>query len=89
MYGWRHPFAFGKNFGYMWNRNFTINETDTDINNDFELRPDGTRSMNIPIRYIKRLEDSKAITSDIFGSVMRFYEMAINYNLKSKKLPLF
>lgn len=89
MYGWRHPFAFGKNFGYMWNRNFTINETDTDINNDFELRPDGTRSMNIPIRYIQRLEDSKTITSDVFGSVMRFYEMAINYNLKSKKLPLF
>ena len=30
-------------------------ETDIEINIDFQLRPDGSRSMNIPVRYIMTL----------------------------------
>lgn len=88
-FGWRHPFSIGRNFMYMINRNYCITEKDTDINNDFELRPDGTRSMNIPVRYIQRLADPSSISGDLFGSVMKFYEMALNYKEKTEKLPLF
>jgi hypothetical protein len=66
-----------------------INESDVDINSDFELRPDGSRSINIPVRYIKRIPNPRYINSDVFGSVMRFYEMAKNYNTKTEKIPLF
>jgi hypothetical protein len=51
-FGWRHPFSILKNGAYMFSRNFSITEVDTDVNSDFELRPDGTRSMNVPVRYI-------------------------------------
>lgn len=88
-FGWRHPFSILKNGAYMLNRNFTITEKDTDVNNDFELRPDGTRSMNVPVRYIQRLQDPTSISGDVFGSVMKFYEMALNYKEKTQKLPLF
>lgn len=66
-----------------------INESDIDINSDYELRPDGTRSMNIPVRYIKRVPDGRYINSDVFGSVMKFYEMSVNYKNKSQLLPIF
>ena len=73
---------------YWKKRTFDINESDTDINIDYELRPDGTRSMNIPVRYISRLSDPNQINSDIFGSIISFYEMSINYKNKSKHLPM-
>lgn len=88
-FGWRHPFSILKNGAYMFSRNFSITEVDTDVNSDFELRPDGTRSMNVPVRYIQRLADPTSITGDVFGSVMKFYEMSLNYKYKTKMLPLF
>lgn len=65
------------------------NETDEDINLDYETRPDGTRSMNIPIRYIQRIPDPTQINSDVLGGVMSFYQMSLNYKEKTDKLPLF
>lgn len=65
------------------------NESDEDINMDFETRPDGSRSLNIPIRYIKRLDNPRMISSDILGSVMKFYQMSVNYTEKANHLPLF
>ena len=79
----------GKPLYYWAKRRFGINESDTDINIDYELRPDGRRSMNIPVRYIKRLDNPNEINSDLLGSVMDFYEMSQNYKNKSKALPLF
>ena len=79
----------GKPLLYWFKRRYSINESDTDINIDYELRPDGTRSMNIPVRYIRRLDDPREINSDVLGSVMDFYEMSLNYENKSKALPLF
>lgn len=67
----------------------TPNESDEDINFDYETRPDGTRSMNIPIRYIQRIPNPAQINSDVFGGVMSFYQMSLNYKEKTEKLPLF
>jgi hypothetical protein len=79
----------GRPLLYWFKRRYSINESDTDINIDYELRPDGTRSMNIPVRYIRRLDNPQEINSDVLGSVMDFYEMSLNYENKSKALPLF
>jgi hypothetical protein len=79
----------GKPIAFWFRRRFGVNESDTDINIDYELRPDGTRSMNIPVRYIRRLDNSNEINSDILGTVVNFYEMALNYENKSKALPTF
>lgn len=79
----------GKPIMYWFRRHFGINESDTDINVDYELRPDGTRAMNIPVRYLRRLDNPNEINSDVLGSVMDFYEMSQNYKAKSKMLPLF
>lgn len=79
-----------KTIGYYFKRNWWMpNESDVDINRDYELRPDGSRAMNIPLRYIKRLEDPSQINSDVFGSVIEFYEMTQNFHIKIKNLPVF
>lgn len=79
----------GKPILYWFRRNFGVHESDTDINVDYELRPDGTRSMNIPVRYIRRLDNPNEINSDILGSVINFYEMSLNYKYKSEAIPTF
>ena len=73
---------------YWLGRTFYVNESDNDINIDFQLRPDGSRSMNIPVRYIKRLENQNSINTDILGTVIEFYQMSLNYKHKSEKLPV-
>lgn len=73
---------------YWLGRTFYINESDNDINIDFQLRPDGSRSMNIPVRYIKRLENQSNVNTDILGTVIEFYQMSLNYKYKSEKLPI-
>jgi hypothetical protein len=71
---------------YWAKRLFFINDTDTEINIDYQLRPDGSRSMNIPVRYIRRLNNPREINTDILGSVIDFYTMSVNYKNKSRHL---
>ena len=74
---------------YWYNRNvWSLNESDIDVNSDYELRPDGSRSMNIPIRYIDRISDPTYISTDLLGTVTTFYEMAKNFEIKQSKLPM-
>lgn len=83
------PWKVFKPFVYWFKRAFTVNESDVDINIDYELRPDGSRSMNIPIRFIRRLDNPNEINSDVLGTVIEFYEMSVNYKNKSEVLPVF
>lgn len=78
--------SFRKAIGYKIKRSFVLNEADTDINIDYQLRPDGSRSLNIPARFIKRLSRPDQINTDILGCVIDFYEMACNFKHKSKEL---
>jgi hypothetical protein len=66
-----------------------INETDEWMNNDYQTRPDGSRIDFVPIRFIKRLEKPEFISSDVVGSVISFYEMANNFEVKSKMVGKF
>lgn len=59
-----------------------INENDTNFNEELSTMPDGTVVETIPIRWVKRLDDPTAISTDIVGSVMDFYEMAVNFREK-------
>lgn len=64
-------------------------EADNDVSTNWDLprRPDGTVVNNIPIRFVKRLDQPELITSDIVGAVITYYDMAFNYKLKSENLP--
>lgn len=64
-------------------------ETDEDVSTNMDLarRPDGTVVNNIPIRFIKKLENRATQSTDVLGSVIMYYDMACNYANKSKNLP--
>lgn len=73
--------------GVKFDENLMEKDTDVSTNWDLPRRPDGTIVSNIPIRFVKRLEDPSIISSDVIGSVLLYYDMALNYKLKSEKLP--
>lgn len=78
-----------KNIGFQLSSWWEINETDEWFNNDYQTRPDGSRMDFIPVRFIKRLDRPEYISSDVCGSVIDFFEMARNYEVKSKVVPQF
>lgn len=59
----------------------TTHDDDLDYIERQDIRPDGTKIRNVPVRFIKMLKDPSKITSDVVGSVIQFYEMADNYNI--------
>lgn len=64
-------------------------ETTEDVSTNMDLarRPDGSIVNNIPIRFIRKLDNPAVQTTDVLGSVIMFYDMACNYANKSKNLP--
>lgn len=66
-----------------------IMEQDQDVSTNWDLprRPDGSIVNNIPIRFIKRLEDPSIISTDVIGAVLIYFDMALNYKMKSENLP--
>ena len=69
-------------------KDIDVNETDTQYNEEFAKRPDGTYVTNIPLRWIARLKDPRDVSTDIFGTVSMFYEMAKNYSELEKIEPV-
>lgn len=73
---------------YNWKNEWQLNERDdSDINYEDEkirIRANGTRINTVPTRYVKPLENKKAITSDVIGSVIAFTEMANNFVVKTQ-----
>lgn len=69
-------------------RDIDINETNTQYNEEFAKRPDGTYVTNIPLRWISKLNDPRDVSTDIFSTVAIFYEMAKNYNELQKIEPV-
>lgn len=68
---------------------FKINETDVDYNEEFARRPDGTFVETIPMRYIRDLDDSNMIDTDLVSLLTDFTEMAQNFENKSVMQPLW
>ena len=75
-------YAVQDTFGYKYSE--TDGEATTNM--DIPRRPDGTYVNNIPIRYVRRIEDRRLLTTDVVGSIIEFYNMAYNFKYKSENL---
>lgn len=65
-----------------------VTEQDTEIyREDAITRVNGTTIKGAPIRYISSTFDPKNISCDLVHTVSMFYEMALNFNEKSKVNP--
>ena len=64
----------------------TTHDDDVDYIERQDVRPDGSKIRNIPVRFIKMLKDPSRITSDVVGSIIQFYEMADNYNVMTHEV---
>lgn len=60
---------------------------DIETNMDITRRPDGSKVENIPVRFVDRLKDRSLQSTDIIGSLVMYYDMAVNYKMKSEILP--
>lgn len=58
-----------------------VRDYDTDFVERKDVRADGTKITNVPVRFIQMLEDPSKLTSDVVGSVIMFYQMAKNYDV--------
>lgn len=78
----------GDALNYIWYNEWHLNDRDdTDINYEdmrMRVRADGTLINTVPVRYLKMLDNKKAITSDVIGSVIAFTEMANNFVIKTR-----
>lgn len=82
---WYDPRRMLKNFGEFLRREWEVVETDTQfLQEEYETRPDGSKIQNIPLRFIRRLDDPEYISSDVIGSIIKFYDMAKNYQIKTR-----
>lgn len=84
---------FAKNLGYAiwgsWSGSEAETQADASTNFDLPRRPDGTLINDIPVRWVHRLKDPSKINSDVIGSVIMFYDMALNFKTKSDNLALW
>ena len=74
-------------FQDVFTAKFAEKDQDVSTNWDLPRRPDGSVVNNIPIRFVKRLDQPELISTDVIGAVMMYYDMAVNYSLKSENLP--
>ena len=75
---------FGKNVAEFFRREFSVVETDLEFRpiEDREKRPDGSDIENIPIRFLRKLDNPEYISSDLIWSTICFYDMALNFKTK-------
>lgn len=65
---------------------FTIKGDDTEFNYE-SLAPDGSKLDTIATHYINMLDNPSTISNNLAGIIINYYNMATNYELKSKMLP--
>ena len=68
---------------------FNFTERDTRYNEEMTTRPDGTIVETVPQRWVQPLDDPSMTCTDVIGTVAMFYEMACNFQNKSKLAPMF
>lgn len=79
---------FLSNAKSMIQQAFSITERDTEYNEEFTRRPDGSVVETVPLRYLNKLEDPNTIDTNIIGSVAAMLEMATSFNQKQSFLPI-
>lgn len=76
-----------KGLGYAATDIVTIKDDDTEYLRDVARRSDGSIVNLVPTRYLKPLENPAALTRDTVGSVIKYYEMSVNYKVMSELAP--
>lgn len=71
--------------GYAFNDVITTKSDDTDYVDEFLVKPNGQPLKLIPTRYIKMLDNTNNISTDAVGSVIQYYNMALNYSGMSEQ----
>lgn len=71
--------------GYAFNDIITTKSDDTDYVDEFLVKPNGQPLKLIPTRYIKMLDNTNNISTDAVGSVIQYYNMALNYSGMSEQ----
>ena len=73
---------------YNWKNEWQLNDRDdSDVNYEdqkIKIRADGTRINTVPTRWLKPLDEKRALTSDVIGSIIAFTEMANNFVIKTQ-----
>lgn len=89
-YIWRNAVRgnLGQATANVMKRWTSATEKDTEFNEDFHVRPDGTRVSNVPIRFVNRLQDRSLINTDVIGTTVIYYDHALGFDLKSKIMPV-
>lgn len=72
---------------YFKDRYADVDDTDTDYNEEIAVKPNGERVYTIPLRWIRKLDDPANTTTDLIGSVVKYYEMSLNYKVMQELAP--
>ena len=64
----------------------TVRDDDAGYNMD-SVAPDGTSLPTIPTHFMAMLKNPAAITNDLAGSIMKYYQMAENFKQKQEVMP--
>lgn len=73
---------------YFTQKYATVSDVDIDYNEEVAVKPNGERVYTIPLRWVRKLENPADTCTDLIGSVMSYYEMAMNYKVMSEFAPL-
>lgn len=74
---------------YGWKRYVGINEQDGELNDAYVKQKRKTDlPYSIPIRFVHRLQNSQEISSNLLGSTIALYDMAVNYSVNREIAPL-
>lgn len=77
----------GEAIDKIWQSITGVQENDSEMRsqNEWITNPDGTRTLDVPRRFYRPLDDPSTITTDITGAVKLFVRSTNNYN-NSKKV---
>lgn len=63
-------------------------DIDMSTGEDFAMNPDGTRVLNVPKRFVQRLDNPQWQSSDVVGSVIMFMNAALQYKYRNKVVDM-
>lgn len=75
---------------YFYESTTGIQARDIDMSTgeDFAMNPDGTRVLNVPKRFVQRLDNPQWQSSDVVGSVIMFMNAALQYKHRNEVVDM-
>lgn len=76
-----------KGLKHLFVDKLTIRESDDRYVKESMKRSDGSPVNLVPTRYMRMLDNPAEITRDVVGSMIKYYEMSVNYKVMSDVAP--